>query len=343
MIFNLPYWTRPRRILNLNTRSPPDQTLTEAEIAAIVAGVILGLVLIAGIRVIRPTHVGAIETLGRFTGFRRYGITYVFPFVQKLYKVNVTEQLVDVTRQDVITKDNLNCTVDAQVYFRVGKTGDGPPDMDLLKRVREEDLKAALYNVNDYYRQVVELARTTLRNEIGRKDFKEVNSDRASLNSAIHQSMTEETASWGIGIVRVELKEVKPPEDVQDAMNMVIKAENEKRAALDFATAAETKADGEKRAAIKIAEGEAKAITTVAEAKALEIEMVNDAADKHFTGNAQTWERLRVTESALKDGTKFVIAPDNQIPTIIVNETPATVIPGAPPKKPSVMDTPDAE
>ena len=295
-------------------------------------GVIGAIIVLAGIRVIRPTHVGAIETLGRFSGFRRYGITYVFPVVQKLYKVNVTEQLVDVTKQDVITKDNLNCMVDAQVYFRVGKSDDD--QTDLLKRVREEDLKAALYNVHNYYRQVVELARTTLRNEIGRTDFKQVNSNRAGLNKAIHKSMTEETKNWGIGIVRVELKEVRPPEDVQDAMNMVIKAENEKQAALDFATAAETKADGEKRAAIKIAEGNAKAITTVAEAKAREIELVNDAADEHFTGNAQMLERLRVTETALKEGTKFVIAPDNQIPTIIINETPATAIP-VQPKKPT--------
>ena len=306
--------------------------MTEGEIAAIVAGVIVAVFVLSGIRVIRPTHVGAIETLGRFTGFRRYGITYVFPAIQKLYKVNVTEQLVDVTKQDVITRDNLNCTVDAQVYFRVGRTGDSM--LNLMERVSEADLKSALYNVNNYYRQVVELARTTLRNEIGRKDFKQVNSDRASLNKAIHKSMTEETKSWGIGIVRVELKEVRPPEDVQDAMNMVIKAENEKQAALDFATAVETKADGEKRAAIKIAEGEATAIITVAEAKAREIELVNDAADEHFTGNAQMLERLRVTEEALREGTKFVIAPDNQIPTIIVNEAPVTVIPEAQPKRP---------
>ena len=305
--------------------------LTEVEIAAIAAGVISASILLKGIRIIRPTHVGAIETLGRFTGFRRYGITYVVPFVQKLYKVNVTEQLVDVLKQDVITKDNLNCTVDAQVYFRVGKNHE--PDHNLLTRVSEEDLKAALYNVDDYTRQIVELARTTLRNEIGRKNFKEVNSNRSDLNMDIHASMSAETKNWGIGIVRVELKEVKPPGDVQDAMNMVIKAENDKQSALDFATAAETRADGDKRAAIKIAEGKAKAITTVAEARAREIELVNDAAEKHFVGNAQLMERLRVTESALQSNTKYVIAPDNQIPTIIVNESQGVVVPEARPKR----------
>ena len=307
--------------------------MNETEIALTAVGIIAAAIMLKGIRIIRPTHVGAIETLGRFSGFRRYGITYVIPFVQKLYTVNVTEQLVDVMRQDVITKDNLNCTVDAQVYFRVGREIE--QGADALKRVQEDDLKAALYNVNDYHLQIVQLAKTTLRNEIGRKDFKDVNSNRSALNATIFKSISEETKNWGIGIVRVELKEVQPPQDVQQTMNTIIQAENEKQAALDFATAAETKADGEKRAAIKIAEGEAKAITTVAEARAKEIELVNDAADEHFTGNAQTLERLRVTEAALEKGTKFVIAPDNQIPTIIVNETPATVIPGQPPKAPA--------
>lgn len=312
--------------------------MTGGEIAAIVGVAIAVIVGLSGIRIIRPTHVGAVETLGRFTGFRRYGITYVLPVIQKLYKVNVTEQLVDVMRQDVITKDNLNCTVDAQVYFRVGQDKDTVKEPDLLQRVKVEDLKSALYNVNDYYRQIVELARTTLRNEIGRKEFKEVNSNRGALNKAIHKSMAEETKNWGIGIVRVELKEVQPPEDVQATMNMVIKAENEKQAALDFATATETKADGDKRAAIKIAEGEAKAITTVAEARAKEIKLVNKAADTYFIGNAQLLEKLRVTEESLKKGTKFVIAPDNQIPTIIVNETAGTVVPA--PKSGQKADPP---
>lgn len=76
--------------------------------------------LLAGIRIIRPTHRAAVETLGKYTRFQRSGITFVVPIFQKMYSVNITEQLVDVMRQEVITKDNLNCTVDAQVYFKVG-------------------------------------------------------------------------------------------------------------------------------------------------------------------------------------------------------------------------------
>jgi len=166
--------------------------------------------LLKGIRIIRPTHRAAVETLGKYTRFQKSGITYIIPIFQKMYAVNITEQLVDVTRQEVITKDNLNCTVDAQVYFKVGDS--------------EDELKSALYKVNDYERQIVQLARTTLRNVIGDNDFKTVNSQRGKLNVEVFTTMEKETVYWGINIVRVELKEIEPPKDVQDTMNMVIKA-----------------------------------------------------------------------------------------------------------------------
>jgi len=80
----------------------------------------IAIFFLKGIRIIRPTHRAAIETLGKYTRFQKSGITYIIPMFQKMYSVNITEQLVDVTRQEVITKDNLNCVVDAQVYFKVG-------------------------------------------------------------------------------------------------------------------------------------------------------------------------------------------------------------------------------
>ncbi len=82
--------------------------------------VFLAIFFLKGLRIVRPTHRAAIETLGKYTRFQKSGITYIVPLFQKIYSVNITEQLVDVTRQEVITKDNLNCTVDAQVYFKVG-------------------------------------------------------------------------------------------------------------------------------------------------------------------------------------------------------------------------------
>lgn len=287
--------------------------------------IFLVIIIIAkGIRIIRPTHRAAVETLGRYTGFKKSGITYVIPFIQKLFAVNITDQLVDVQRQEVITKDNLNCKVDAQVYYKVGET--------------EIELKKALYKVNSYERQIVQLARTTLRNVIGDNLFKDVNSQRGKLNVEVFETMEGETKDWGINLVRVELKEIEPPPDVQETMNMVIKAENDKQSAIDFANATETKADGQRRARIKeaegikqaqilTAEGQAQAIKTVAEAKAKEIELVNDAADKHFTGNAQILEKLTVTRDAMQNNTKYIMSQDGISPTLVVNESGDSIIP----------------
>jgi len=232
-------------------------------IGVIVVAVIVGIFLLTGIKIIRPTHRGAVETLGKFSHFKDSGITYVIPIFQKLYSVNITEQLVDVQEQQTITGDDLNCTVDAQVYYKVGED--------------EQSLKNALYKVNSYDRQIVQLARTTLRNVIGTKTFRDVNSKRGELNSAIFDIMSEQTAEWGINIVRVELKEIEPPAEVQHTMNTIIQAQNTKMAETDFATAVETKADGVKRASIKQAEGEKQALILEADGKAQAIERVATA------------------------------------------------------------------
>jgi regulator of protease activity HflC (stomatin/prohibitin superfamily) len=290
----------------------------------IILGVIIAGIILSGLRIIRPTHRAAIETLGKYTRFQRSGITFIIPFFQKLYSVNITEQLVDVMRQEVITKDNLNCTVDAQVYFKVGDT--------------EEELKNALYQVNDYTIQVVQLARTTLRNVIGDNVFKDVNSQRGKLNQQVFDTMEGETKDWGINIVRVELKEIEPPDDVQETMNMVIKAENDKQSAIDFANARETKADGERRASIKEAEGikqalileaegKGEAILRVAEARAKEIQLVNESAERYFVGNAKDLKKFEVTQASLQKNSKVVLTDKGISPTLVLNETGEIIIP----------------
>ena len=290
----------------------------------IILGVIIVGIILSGLRIIRPTHRSAIETLGKYTRFQSSGITFIIPFIQKLYSVNITEQLVDVMRQEVITKDNLNCTVDAQVYFKVGDT--------------EDELKNALYQVNNYTVQVVQLARTTLRNVIGDNVFKDVNSQRGKLNRQVFATMEGETKDWGINIVRVELKEIEPPDDVQETMNMVIKAENDKQSAIDFANARETKADGERRASIKEAEGikqalileaegKSEAIERVAEARAKEIRLVNESAEKYFVGNAKDLKKLEVTQASLEENSKIVLTDKGISPTLVLNETGEIIIP----------------
>src|SRR4030065_1831682 len=197
--------------------------------------IILVVVLfLAGIRIVRPTQRALIERLGKYHNFANPGFHWIIPIIDKLYLVNVTEQMVDAQPQEIITNDNLNASVDATVYFRV--------------KSDEASVKGSTYDVNNYKWQIVNLARTTLRNIIGTLTLKSANSERGKINAELYKTLHNDTQSWGIEIVRTELKEIDPPKDVQDTMNKVVKAENEKIAAIDSATATETVADGERRA-----------------------------------------------------------------------------------------------
>jgi len=193
--------------------------------------------------------------------------------------------------------------VDAQIYYRV------KPD--------EEDVKSSQYHVNDVNSQIVNLARTTLRNIIGTLTLKSANSERGKINEELHKVLIKETSSWGIDIVRAELKQIDPPKDVQDTMNKIVKAENEKLSAIDFATAAETTADGEKRAAIKKAEGIKQARILEAEGEAEAIQLVNEAANKYFVGNAQLLKRLDTVQNSLEKNSKIVISGDSELVNVI--------------------------
>ncbi|MBU0549020.1 MAG: SPFH/Band 7/PHB domain protein, partial [Candidatus Omnitrophica bacterium] len=165
--------------------------------------------------------------------------------------------------------------------------------------------------------QIVNLARTTLRNIIGTLTLKSANSERGKINEELHKTLRSETASWGIDIVRTELKEIEPPKDVQDTMNKVVKAENEKVAAVDFATATETTADGARRAEIKKAEGIKQAKILEAEGEAEAIRLVNEAAEKYFIGNAQILRKLQTVENALKDNAKVVIPANTELINVV--------------------------
>ena len=256
-----------------------------------------------GIRIIRPTHRGLIERLGKYNRFANPGFHWIIPLIEKMYQVNTTEQMVDAEPQEIITNDNLNARVDAQVYFKV--------------KADEESVKSSQYNVNNYQWQIVNLARTTLRNIIGTLTLKSANSERGKINSELHKTLKEETASWGIEIVRTELKEIDPPKDVQETMNKVVKAENEKISAIDFATATETAADGQKRAEIKKAEGIKQARILQAEGEAEAIKLVNEAAERYFVGNAQVLRKLEAVEHSLANNTKIVVPANTELINVV--------------------------
>ncbi|MGB4415400.1 MAG: SPFH domain-containing protein, partial [Paludibacter sp.] len=256
-----------------------------------------------GIRIVRPTERGLIERLGKYHKFANPGFHWIIPVIDRIYIVNVTEQMVNAEPQEIITNDNLNASVDAQVYFRV--------------KSEEESVKGAIYNVNNYRYQIVNLARTTLRNIIGTLTLKSANSERGKINAELYNTLHIETKSWGIEIVRTELKEIDPPRDVQETMNKVVKAENEKIAAIDSATAAETVADGVKRAKIKEAEGYKQSKILHAEGEAEAIRLVNEAADKYFVGNAQLLRKLEAVEASLSNNAKIVVPTGTELVNII--------------------------
>ena len=267
------------------------------------AGILFVILFFLGIRIVRPTHRGLVERLGRYHRFAAPGFSWIIPLIDRLYQINTTEQLVNADPQEIITNDNLNAMVDAQIYFKV--------------KADEASVKNSLYNVNDVNFQIVNLSRSTLRNIIGTMSLKSANSERGRINTDLHEILIKETTHWGIDIVRAELKEIDPPADVQDTMNKIVKAENEKIAAVDFATAAETTADGVKRAAIKQAEGVRQARILQAQGEAEAIQLVNEAAEKFFVGNAQILKRLETAQFALQNNAKIIVPANQQLVNVI--------------------------
>jgi regulator of protease activity HflC (stomatin/prohibitin superfamily) len=286
----------------------------------IVAIVVVLIVIVAlGIRIVRPTHRGLVERFGKYNRYASPGFHLIIPVVERMFQVDIRETLVEAAPQTIITNDNLNAKVDAQVYLKV--------------KAFEESVKASQYNVANYSFQIVNLARTTLRNIIGTLTLKSANSERGKINEELRSTLKQETASWGIEILRTELKEIDPPADVQETMNKVVKAENEKIAAIDFATAVETQADGQRRAEIKKAEGIRQAKILAAEGEAQAIKLVNEAANQYFIGNAQMLRKLEAVERALYQNAKVVVPSNAELVNVIGDL--AGIVPVAPKAKPT--------
>ena len=142
---------------------------------ALYIGIPVLIIFFLGIRIVRPTHRALIERLGKYHRFAGPGFNWIIPLIDKIYRVNITEQMVDAEPQEIITNDNLNARVDAQVYFKV--------------KSDEESVKGSIYNVNNYRWQIVNLARTTLRNIIGTLTLKSANSERGKINAELYKTL----------------------------------------------------------------------------------------------------------------------------------------------------------
>lgn len=271
--------------------------------------------LLSGFRMIPQTSRGVIERWGKFNRFLQPGLAYAIPIMERIKTVNITEQIVDVGEQEVITKDRLSAKTGLQVYHRV--------------KSDEESVKSSLYNVFDADFQITQLAKTTMRNVIGNMDLLDANSQRQVINDALRSTMQAEIEKWGYEVVRVEIKQIEPPQSIQEAMNNVVLAQNQKVAAVDFATAVETQADGQRRAQIKQAEGarqsailqaegvrqtsileaegQAKATVMNAEAQATAIQLENEAYQKYFGERSQVFKQLDTMAESFRNNAKIIV------------------------------------
>jgi regulator of protease activity HflC (stomatin/prohibitin superfamily) len=218
----------------------------------IVILIFLFLWAVLGLKVVRPYQRGAVERLGRYQRTVQPGLNFIIPFLERLIKVDMREQVVDVPPQEVITKDNATVTVDAIIYYEV------------------TDPVKVLYNVANFRMATIKLAQTNLRNVIGDMSLDESLTSREKINAKLRDVLDEATDKWGAKVTRVELQRIEPPGDVTEAMHRQMKAERDRRAVVleaeGYKQAQILKADGEKQARILQAEGQAGAIERVATA-----------------------------------------------------------------------------
>ena len=229
-------------------------------------GVVFVYVISRAFKIIRPYERGLVERLGKFASERSPGLNVIIPGIDRLITVDMREQVIDVPPQEVITKDNVNITVDAVIYYEA------------------TDPQKLVYNVGDFITAATKLAQTNLRNVVGDLELDAALTSRETINTQLKSILDEATDKWGTRVVRVEMQRIDPPQDVQDAMNKVMKAERDRRAAV-------TEAEGSKKAAILTAEGKRQSQILNAEGEANAVQQIADA---------EKYEKIAVAEGEAK-------------------------------------------
>ena len=224
-------------------------------ILTVVVIIVVIMVIVSGIKIVQPYEQAIYMRLGKFVRVLNQGLNIVFPLINQVVKMDLRTEVLDVPKQEVITKDNSPVDVDAVIYIKV------------------TDPKNAFFEVTDYRFATVNLAQTTLRSIIGDMELDEILSSREKINVSLRDILDENTDKWGVKIEAVEIREVDPATKVKDSMEEQTSAERKRRAAI-------LEADGQKRAAILEAEGKKR--SRILEAEGLRQSMILEAEGKRL-------------------------------------------------------------
>ncbi len=265
-------------------------------IIAIIVVVIAIAIISRGLRIVPQQHAWVVERLGRFQKLLGPGLNLIIPLIDNVaYKFDMRETPMDVRKQVCITRDNTQISIDGVLYLQI------------------TDAKAAAYGTSNPFASIEQLAQTIMRSDVGKRQLDEVLSSRTSLNDSIVSELDAAAINWGIKVLRYEIRDITPPEDVIRAMELQITAERQKRATI-------AKSEGEKQQAINVSEGErqqqinraegarqsqvlraegqAKAILTVAEATAKALSTIGATLNRD--AGAQKAMQMQVAEAFIE-------------------------------------------
>lgn len=271
------------------------------EIILAVAIILLVAVLLLsmGMKRVNQYERGIVERFNAYEKTVDPGLRYIVPFVQRILRVNMREQVIDVPPQEIITEDNVVVTIDAVVYYQI------------------MDPKKALYEIEDFELAIVKLAQTTLRNIVGEMSLDTCLTSREKINPELRKVLDEATDKWGTKVNRIEVQRIDPPSDIQTAMHKQKTAEQERRQIRLLATGRKEGAIQEKEGTILKAQGEAKAIELVATAQAEAVKVVSQAANQYFLENAQLNKKLDVIRDTFAQQTKIIVPSSADILAVL--------------------------